>query len=144
MAGDTSTSDEVLVGFRRPSPREGYTRIYASLAFRDYCELREADMLELALMDDADPEGPSVVRVAGTVQIDYVKAHRRAGTASFLLGGLRDEYPNLADPGETSSQEDEPKKNPVTPVFMCSPPVTPVLYCVSDVYPPCDDVVVKA
>jgi hypothetical protein len=141
MAAGTSTNKEVLVGFRRPSPREGYTRIYASLAFRDFCELREADVLELELMDDADPDGPSVVRVAGAAQIDYVKAHRRTGTASFVLGGLRDEYPDLVDPGETPSQHDEPKKNPVTPVFMCSPPITPVLYCVSDVFPPCDVVV---
>jgi hypothetical protein len=144
MSHEASTSEvEVLVGFVGPSPREGYIRIYASLAFRDFCEVRQADVLHSALVDAAHADGPTVVGVPGTAHIDYVKTHRNAGDASYVMGALRDENPGIADPDQLTSQEDEArpvtvKENPVTPVFACSPPVTPVLYCVSDVYPPCD------
>jgi len=142
MSDETSTSEvEVLVGFLSPSPREGYIRIYASLAFRDFCEVRQADVLYSALVDETHADGPTVIRVPGTAHVDYVRAHRNAGHASYVLGALRTEFPGIADPEQLSLQDEAPiveKPDPVTPVFACSPPITPVLYCLSDIYPPCD------
>jgi hypothetical protein len=143
----TSQEDEVaggyetVVGFVGDSPRAGYVRVYAGLAFQSYCELAASDIALATPLDASDSDGPTVIRVAAGAHLEYVRTERLAGDASYVLGAVRASYRGPTGDTSEDSLADRAKVSPLDPVSVvyppCPPPITPVLYCVSDVYPPC-------
>ena len=136
---------ETIVGFVGDSPRDGYVRVYASLSFRTFCEVRKSDIALSALLDADDPEGPTVLRVSAGARIEFLRSSRLEGEASYVLGTIRSANVGLAQ--RASAEADYGLKvmplDPVSVVYPpCGPPpppppITPVLYCLSEVYPPC-------
>jgi hypothetical protein len=132
---------ETVVGFVGDSPRAGYIRVYAGLAFRSYCELRVSDVALATPLDPGDADGPTVVRVAVGAPVEYVRTERLEGEGSYVLGAVRESYRGPTGDTAEGELEYDAKVQPLDPVSVvyppCPPPITPVLYCVSDVYPPC-------
>ena len=132
---------ETVVGFVGDSPRAGYIRVYAGLAFRSYCELPVSDIALASPLDPDDADGPTVIRVAAGAHAEYVRTERLEGEASYVLGAVRESYRGPTGDTAEDNFTNEAKLLPLDPVSVvyppCPPPITPVLYCVSDVYPPC-------
>jgi hypothetical protein len=137
---------EPLVGFVGDAPTEGWVRVYASLTFRTYVEVRTADIAHSAPVDADDAEGPSVLRVPTGTQLQFVRTNSLKGDASFVLGTIRSAYYSRAKQASSDSADAKFVPDEMLPPYPLSevyppchppPPITPVLYCLSEVYPPC-------